>query len=153
MDNNFTLWRTDQTVALGYTKLRMPPFDPLHFRLKPIEATVTKDAKGRPLRAVTIELVSDAEHEQAAVKERSERDKIVAAMATATPLYFTSVKQIAVAAGLILPTIDSHHADVRRFQRLITDMVEEKNKLIEKTNGYYVLTKKGREHAVRLGKS
>ena len=39
MDNNFTLWRTDQTVALGYTKLRMPTFDPLHFRLKPIEAT------------------------------------------------------------------------------------------------------------------
>jgi hypothetical protein len=73
-------------------------------------------------------------------------------MATATPLYFTSVKQIGVAAGLILPTIDRSHADLRRLRRLIGAMVEEKAKLIERTaNDYYVLTTKGREHAQRLG--
>jgi AAA domain len=153
MDNNLTLWRTDETVALGYTKLRMPPFDPLHFRLKPIEATVTKDSKGRPLRAITIEATDEAEREQAAGRERSERDKIVAAMATATPLYYTSPKRIAVDAGLILPTIDNKHPALRRLQRLITDMAAEKNKLIERTGGYYVLTRKGREHAARLGNS
>ena len=127
----------------------MATFEPLHFRLKPIEATITKDSKGRPLRAVTVEAIDDAERERAAVKERSERDKIIAAMATATPLDFTSVKQIGVAAGLILPAIDRGHADVRRLQRLINDMIEER--LIEKTGGYYLLTKKGRAHAVRLG--
>ena len=149
MDSNLTLWRTDQALTLGYTKLRMATFDPLHFRLKPIKSTITKDSKGRPLRAVTVEAIDDAERERAAVKERSERDKIVAAMTTATPLSFTSVKQIAAAAGLVLPAIDSHHSDVRRLQRLINDMIDEK--LIEKTGGYYVLTRKGRAHAVRLG--
>ena len=152
MDNNFTLWRTDQTVALGYTKLRMPPFDPLRFRLKPIEAAATKDAKGRPLRAVTTELLTDADAEKDAVEERSDRDKIVAAMATATPLYYTSPKKIAVDAGLILPAIDNKHTALRRAQRLIAAMVEEKAALIEKTNGYYGLTRKGHSHAKRLGK-
>jgi len=47
MDSNLTLWRTDQALTLGYTKLRMATFDPLHFRLKPIESTITKEQQGQ----------------------------------------------------------------------------------------------------------
>jgi hypothetical protein len=147
LDGNFTLWRTDDIVEVSHTKLRMPTWEPFKLKLVETTATSAKEASGQPLRAVTVEPVTEAEQERETATARTDVDKIVLALAKATPLYFTSPKAIAIAAGIILPTV-TNKSLIRTGQRRVEKAI--KLKLIEVVAGYHVLTAKGREHASRL---
>jgi len=61
VDGNLTVWRDGEVVTLHHHgKLRGAPFDPIQFKLLPIELNGIKRRNGKPVRSVTVQWIDDA---------------------------------------------------------------------------------------------
>lgn len=61
IDGNLTIWRDGEVVTLHHNKLRGAPFDPIQFRLKPVELDGITRRNGKPVRSVAAEWINDVE--------------------------------------------------------------------------------------------
>lgn len=57
-DGNWTMWPNGELVEVGFTRLRVPPWQPFSIRIENIDTKSVVDAKGRPLRSVRAAMAS-----------------------------------------------------------------------------------------------
>ena len=73
VDGNLVLWPAGDNVELNWAgKFRGPPFDPVIFALKTVEAASVRDAKGRPIKSVIATEVDAATVQAAETREQDD---------------------------------------------------------------------------------
>jgi len=146
MDGNLTLWRQNEnTIELDFTKLRGPAFQPIKFRLVPIEnCPRLKDTEQRPLPTVRAEAMTRKQADQADEVVGNNADLVLMAMLKDPER--TSQAAIAEAIGWRLK---SDEPDARKVGRILHDPLE-KQKFVQEVLNKFVLTEKGKERARQM---
>jgi hypothetical protein len=149
VDGNLALWRQDETISLQIAgKFRGSPFDPIPFRLETVETVSVRDQRGRPVRTVLARLVEAIEVENDAGQARRALEAALLAFTRVNS--FASVRDVAVAAGLIGPDDSSreNNTGYQRAKRVVRRLLSQK--LISDVADRYSITAAGRKQAKKL---
>lgn len=155
VDGNLTLWRPDedqpQLIELSWVrKFRGPTFDPMFFTLRQVETKTVKDAKGRPVRSVLAEAMSQQEMR---AEQWAENDDLVGLLTTMQQNPGThSPTALAKACGW-LSNVGTETDAIKDQARNRTNRRLRKlksQKLVENVVGVWRLTKAGHDEALKL---
>ncbi len=133
IDGNTYLKNNGDTVCiLQHEKFRGPPFEPVPFKLVPIESEKLHDADGLPVKsimAVPLDKAPKGEEEEAL------EDRIMRALATDG---YKSLSQLAEEAGVPKPKGGGKSKVSRILQKL-----EKRGDVMMDSNGHWCVTKRG----------
>lgn len=139
LDGNLTLWKTDEVLELGWTKLRGPSFESPMFRLEAVTIRGLYDTDGHPVASVAVKPLAEGDVETAEAAVRTEEDRVLEALAEGGKL--TQV-QVAESAGLF----DSKGKPARwKAYRTLNKLIAER--LVKRVRDRYFLTELGRKEA------
>jgi hypothetical protein len=137
IDGNLTVTKDNMTVELHWqTKLRGPDFAPVNFMLRSVTHDELKDTKGRLIRTVVAEYLTDTAQEEMAKASRCDEDLALRKLAASPRI---SVAQLASALGW---HVKDGIANKSKAQRVLKRL--QRDKLITKDRGGYGITDKGK---------
>ena len=136
IDGNFTVWRDGEIVTLHHGKLRGAPFDPIQFRLLPVELNGIKRRNGKPVRSVAVDWIDDTEAAKLDTGRLQDENRILWAM-----LHHPGESLAGWASACGWTSKGKVH---RALEHLTAD------KLVKKYRGKYCLTEAGKREAERI---
>lgn len=136
LDGNLTVWKDGEIVTLHHGKLRGAPFDPIQFRLVPVELNGIMRKNGKPVRSVAVNWIDDTEAAKLDTGRVQDENRVLWAM---LHHHGDSLAGWASACGWT-----SKGKVHRALEHLTAD------KLVKKYRGKYCLTDAGKREAERI---
>jgi hypothetical protein len=147
VDGNLTGKKlTDDMIELHWSgKYRGADFNPLLFEIKRITSDRVKDAKGRHIQTVMVQLTDDAKLDYIQERVAADQDQVLLLLDTTPGM---SQAKMAEALGWV----SEFGPDKAKVNRALSNLV--KHRLADKDErGQYKLTDKGKTQAAKLRKS
>jgi hypothetical protein len=144
MDGNLTCAKQDLLTELHWQgKFRGPDFEPIYFELVSTRTDRLVDSQGRQIPTVVAKPISETDREKFDARAQSMADTLLICMHEAGP--GASIAKLAEAADWRLSTGGPNKSKVERQLKSL-----EKEKLVKKERGAWVLTEKGTKLAEKL---